>query len=147
MQSNIQISFPIMHYANHSKTIALPGAISHPRVLVYVLTHYEMPIPNEKSPLVLQDSNVTSSSGNSFLSFSTWSRYILIMCHPLLCTPSCPASLTSEMGLINLLKLTPILYIIPAFSVNVVVSQSTFAEWCCRIYVICPEPQRRKLEY
>lgn len=56
-------------------------------------------LSDEISPL--QDTNVTSSS---FLSLSTWSCYLLIICKPLLCTPSCPVSFTSEMGLVNPLK-------------------------------------------
>ena len=143
-QNKIQITFPIVHYSQQSKAIALPGTISSCCVLTNVLTDREMPFSNEISPLILQDRNVTSSS---FLSFSTWSCYILIICNPFLCTPSCPVSFTSEMGLVNPLKLTPILYHSPALSVIVVGSQSTLAEWRYGIYVIHPEPQRKMLEY
>lgn len=143
-QNKIQITFPIVHYSHQSKATALPGTISSRCVLTNVLINHEMPFSDEISPLILQDTNVTSSL---FLSFSMWSCYILIIGNPLPCTPSCPVSFTSEMELVNPLKLTPILYRSPALSVIVVGSQSTLAEWCCGIYVIHPEPQRKMLEY
>lgn len=88
-QNKIQITFPSCTISYQSKAIALPGTI------FWLLCSYIMSYSRPWNALLWwnqstsRHTNVTSSS---FLSLSTWSCYLLIICKPLLCTPSCPVS-------------------------------------------------------
>lgn len=76
--------------------------------------------------------------------FSTWSHNSMIMYNPLLCTPSCPVIRHASDGADKPSNAKPTLCIIIVFG-SCKGSRSIFAGWGCRVFMICPEPQRRML--